>query len=189
LGVSARTLRRYTQEGRLPDARSAGGRRIFGIGDLEATVTNLLTALRLPALGCRRDGSGPRQTSIGRLPGCVGHGGEDLAVFTDVASGLSDRRVGLRQALGECLRPGVDRLLVEHPDRLVRLGVGLVEHLLRGVGVSVGYPGRSPNESVDSDRVADLLAIITSLAGRLWGQRSARARRLRAVVAGAGDGR
>ncbi|HEV7360398.1 MAG TPA: MerR family DNA-binding transcriptional regulator, partial [Mycobacterium sp.] len=36
LGVSTRTLRRYTAEGRLPDARSAGGRRIFRIGDLDA---------------------------------------------------------------------------------------------------------------------------------------------------------
>ncbi len=36
LGVSTPTLRRYTQEGRLPDARSAGGRRILRIGDLDA---------------------------------------------------------------------------------------------------------------------------------------------------------
>ncbi|MBS4729415.1 MerR family DNA-binding transcriptional regulator [Mycobacterium sp. SM1] len=36
LGVSTRTLRRYTQEGRLPDARGAGGRRIFRIADLDA---------------------------------------------------------------------------------------------------------------------------------------------------------
>lgn len=83
-------------------------------------------------------------------------------------------------------------VLVEHPDRLARFGVGLVEHLLRGLGVTVVYTGRSPNESVESDLVADMLAIITSFAGRLYGQRSAKARRLRAVVAaeaGAGDGR
>jgi excisionase family DNA binding protein len=36
LGVSTRTLRRYTAEGRLPDARSAGGQRICRVGDLDA---------------------------------------------------------------------------------------------------------------------------------------------------------
>ncbi|MGW9026146.1 MerR family DNA-binding transcriptional regulator [Streptomyces sp. NPDC055722] len=36
LGVSTRTLRRYTLEGVLEDRRSPGGRRIFRIGDLDA---------------------------------------------------------------------------------------------------------------------------------------------------------
>ena len=66
----------------------------------------------------------------------------DLVVFTDVASGLWDRRVGLRKALGECMKPGVDRLLVEHPDRLARFGVGVIEHLLAGYGVKVIYTGQ-----------------------------------------------
>jgi excisionase family DNA binding protein len=39
LGVSIRTLRRYTQDGRLPDARGAGRRRIFRVGDLDAITS------------------------------------------------------------------------------------------------------------------------------------------------------
>ncbi|WP_190812498.1 MerR family DNA-binding transcriptional regulator [Saccharopolyspora pogona] len=35
LGVSTRTLRRYTQQGVLPDRRSAGGRRVFSVAELE----------------------------------------------------------------------------------------------------------------------------------------------------------
>src|SRR4051812_17215393 len=38
LGVSVRTVRRYTVDGKLPDTRSAGGRRIFRIVDLDALV-------------------------------------------------------------------------------------------------------------------------------------------------------
>jgi hypothetical protein len=45
-------------------------------------------------------------------------------VFTDVACGRSERRAGLRKALGECMKPGVDRLVVQHPDRVARFGVG-----------------------------------------------------------------
>jgi putative resolvase len=103
-------------------------------------------------------------------------------VFTDVASGLSDRRAGLRKALGECMKPGTDRLIVEHHDRLARFGVGVIEHLLAGYGVTVVYTGQSADESAESELVRDMLAVVTSFAGRLYGQRSAKTKRLRAAV-------
>lgn len=182
LGVSTRTLRRYTAEGRLPDARSAGGRRIFKIGDLDAITSK---PLRGKAVGYARVSS-RRQQSEGDLDRQVGrlqdfHSG--LVVFTDVASGLSDRRTGLRKALSECMKPGVNRLLVEHPDRLARFGVGVMEDLLAGFGVEVVYIGQSEDESGESELVRDMLAIVTSFAGRLYGQRSAKTKRLRAAVA------
>jgi putative resolvase len=38
LGVSRRTLRRYTASGRLPERRSPGGHRIFSVAELEAIL-------------------------------------------------------------------------------------------------------------------------------------------------------
>jgi putative resolvase len=183
LGVSTRTLRRYTQQGRLPDARSAGGRRIFRVGDLDAITDK-------PAKGRtvgyarvssrRQQAEGDLDRQVARLRA---HAGEDLLVFTDVASGLSDRRAGLRKALGECMKPAVDRLIVEHPDRLARFGVGVIEHLLAGYGVTVVYTGQPEDESGESELVRDMVAIVTGFAGRLYGQRSAKTKRLRAAVA------
>jgi putative resolvase len=182
LGVSTRTLRRYTQEGRLPDTRSAGGRRIFRIGDLDSITCKPSTG---KSVGYERVSS-RRQQAEGYLDRQVARLREhdpDLIVFSDVASGLSDRRAGLRKALGECMKPGVDRLVVEHPDRLARFEVGVIEHLVAGYGVSVLYTGQSEDESAESELVRDMLAIVTSFAGRLYGQRSAKTKRLRAAVA------
>jgi putative resolvase len=181
LGVSTRTLRRYTHEGRLPDARSAGGRRIFRIGDLDAIARKPQAG---KAVGYARVSS-RRQQAEGDLDRQVARLREhdtELIVFSDVASGLSDRRAGLRKALGECMKPGVDRLLVEHPDRLARFGVGVIEHLLAGYGVSVVYTGQPADETAESELVRDMLAIVTSFAGRLYGQRSAKTKRLRSAV-------
>ena len=75
------------------------------------------------------------------------------------------------------------RLLAEHQDRLARFGAGLIEHLLRGFGVTVVCTGQPVDESAEPELVRDMLAIVTSFAGRLYGQRPAKARRLRAVVA------
>jgi len=181
LGVSTRTLRRYTHEGRLPDARSAGGRRIFRLGDLDALTRKPRTgrAVGYARVSSRRQqAEGDLDRQVARLQG---HD-VDLIVFSDVASGLSDRRAGLRKALGECMKPGVDRLVVEHPDRLARFGVGVIEHLLAGYGVKVVYTGQAADESAESELVRDMLAIVTSFAGRLYGQRSAKTKRLRAAV-------
>jgi predicted site-specific integrase-resolvase len=182
LGVSTRTLRRYTAQGRLPDARSAGGRRIFRIGDLDAITGKPCTgkAVGYARVSSRRhQAEGDLDRQVSRLQSQHA----DLVMFTDVASGLSDRRAGLRKALSECMKPGVERLLVEHPDRLARFGVGLIEHLLAGHGVEVVYTGQADDESAESELVRDMLAIVTSFAGRLYGQRSAKTKRLRAAVA------
>ena len=182
-GVSTRILRRYTQEGLLADVRSAGGWRIFRFAGLDAITSKPAAgkAVAYARVSSRRQQAGgdlARQAARLR-----GHGGGGMAVFTDVASGLSDRRPGLRRALAECMRPGVDRLLAEHPDRVARFGTGLIEHLLCGFGVAVVYTGQPEGEPAESELVRDMLATVTSSAGRFYGQRSAKTRRLRAAVA------
>ena len=172
------TVERWREWHGAPPERApcrAPGRRIFRIGDLD-------TISRKPADGkavAYARVSSRRQQAEGDLD-CQAtrlreYGGVAVVVFTDVARGLSDRRAGLGKSLAECVKPGVDRLLVEHPDRLARFGVGLIEQLLSGYGVAVVYTGQPEDESA--------LAIVTSFALRLYGQRSAKTRRLRAVVA------
>jgi hypothetical protein len=58
----------------------------------------------------------------------------------------------------------------------------VIEHLLAGYGVEVIYTGQAEDESAESELVRDMLAIVTSFAGRLYGQRSAKTKRLRAAV-------
>jgi putative resolvase len=48
--------------------------------------------------------------------------------------------------------------------------------------VTVVYTGQPEDESAESELVRDMLAIVTSFAGRLYGQRSAKTKRLRAAV-------
>jgi putative resolvase len=126
----------------------------------------------------RQQADGDRDRQVARLRA---HD-DAVVVFSDVASGVSDRRAGLRQVLGECMKPGVDRLVVAHPDRLARFGVGVIEQLLAGYRVTVIYTGQAEDESAESELVCDMLAIVTSFAGRLYGQRSAKTKRLRAAV-------
>lgn len=183
-GVSTRTLRRYTDAGKLPDVRGGGGRRMFRRGDLDVMLLNRKgdrTVAYARVSSRRQQAEGDLDRQIERLR--AARECKEMAVFTDIASGLSDRRTGLRRALSECMAADVHVLVVEHPDRLARFGVGVIEHLLSGFGVTVVYTGEPDNASVESELVRDMLAIVTSFAGRLYGQSSAATKRLRQAVA------
>jgi predicted site-specific integrase-resolvase len=164
--------------------RGAANRRIFLVSDRDALTSKRAQgeAVGYARVSSRRQqAEGDLDRQAARLRSFAGDG--DLLVFTDVASGLSDRRAGLRRAMTECMEQSVSRLIVEHPDRLARFGTGVIEYLLAGFGVTVTYTGQAEDESAESELVRDMLAIVTSFAGRLYGQRSAKSRRLRSAVA------
>jgi predicted site-specific integrase-resolvase len=73
-------------------------------------------------------------------------------------------------------------------NRLARFGVGLVELLLPGYGVSVVSLGGPEDESAEWELVGDVLAVVAGFSGWLYGRRWAEATRLRAAVAAGGDG-
>ena len=92
-GVSTRTLRRYTEAGTLPDVRGAGGRRIFRRAELDALLLHrkgdrVVAYARVSSRRQQAEGDLDRQ--VERLRDS--RPDQELVVFTDVASGLSDRR-------------------------------------------------------------------------------------------------
>jgi excisionase family DNA binding protein len=175
LGRSTRTLRRYTQEGVLPDVRSGSGRRVFKIGDIEALRVTLSGADR------RRSGTvtyarvtpGPDAEELlaaqqQRLVNATGQD-EVLAGFSDIASGLNDRRPGLRDALAEVVRSDARTLLAVHRDRIGLFGARLVEYQLGLLGVRVDYLDSDEEDQRTPDELpAELDEAVSQLAGRLY---------------------
>lgn len=106
-------------------------------------------------------------------------------VFTDVASGLSDKRKGLRGALRACQDEAVTALLVKHEERLARFGTALLAEVVLpswGVRPKNAGGGEGGDGGEGGELVRDVIAIVTSFSGRLYGSRSAKARALTQVV-------
>jgi len=103
-----------------------------------------------------------------------------VAEVTEMASGLNDERPTLKTLL-TAARGGV--LVVEHRDRLTRLGDGSIATLLEPPGrrVEAVFPTDPGDALVD-----DCVAVITRRAARLSGRRTAtrRAAQLQAGVKG-----
>ncbi len=89
-------------------------------------------------------------------------GWKDLEVVAEVGSGLNGKRRKLLRVLRD---PTVGRIVVEHRDRLARFGFEMIKRI---VVVEEG--------EVTDDLVRDLLEILTSACGRLYGRRAARNR-------------
>ena len=106
--------------------------------------------------------------------------------ITDVASGLSERRPGLLRLMEMARRGEVTDIAVTYKDRLTRFGYGYLEEFFSGYGVRIHVvDGQEDRKSVQEELVDDLIAIVTSFSGKLYGLRShSQARALVAAVKG-----
>ncbi len=101
-----------------------------------------------------------------------------VAEVTEIASGLNDDRPKLKKLL---TNPKIGVLVVEHRDRLTRFGYSYIATLLEQQGRRV--EAMYPSETGD-DLVEDFVAVITSMAARIYGRRTSkrRAEQMKACV-------
>ena len=93
-----------------------------------------------------------------------------VAEVIEIASGLNDERPKLKKLLTD---PRVRVLVVEHRDRLTRFGYSYIATLLEHQGrrVEALYPSDTGDGLVD-----DFVAVITSMAARIYGRRNSKRR-------------
>lgn len=89
-------------------------------------------------------------------------------VVTEIASGLNDQRPKLDKLLSDT---SIGTIVVENRDRLTRFGSHYIETLLRAQGrqLEMIFSGDTTDELVD-----DFVALITSLAARIYGRRQSK---------------
>lgn len=102
-------------------------------------------------------------------------GWTDFEVVTEIGSGLNGRRRKLLKVLRDFR---VGRIVVEHRDRLARFGFEMVEAALASAGKQIVVVEEG---EVKDDLVQDILEILTSACGPLYGHRSARHRAKKAL--------
>ncbi len=100
---------------------------------------------------------------------------------SEVGSGMNGSRPKLRRLLAD---PRVSAIVVEHRDRLARLGSEYIEAALLGTGRRLVVV---ETDEVEDDLVRDMTEVLTSLCARLYGRRSARTRAQRALRCAAAD--
>ena len=183
LGISYPTLARWVREGRIRAVRTAGGKYRIPESEVMRIAEGLPISKEVRAVIYARVSS-PEQK--GDLEGqiqylrqyCSSKGYKVIDVLSDIASGLKADRRGLLKLLDYVVNRQVDVIVVAYRDRLTRFGLEHLEYFFRQYGVRVEAAlGEEPKET-RQELVEDLVEVVSSLAGKLYGLRSRRRRTL-----------
>jgi putative resolvase len=99
-------------------------------------------------------------------------GYEVVAVITEQASSLNERRRGMKKLLDLVGEQAVDVVLIEYPDRLVRFGFRYLEQAFQWQHVRLEVLDQPQIQEPTEELIRDMLTIVTVFAGRLYGQRA-----------------
>jgi len=97
-------------------------------------------------------------------------------IIKDVGSGLSDTRSGFVKLGNLVIEKKITQVIIENKDRLTRFQYNFVEKMFGSYGVKVICIDK-PDDEGDKEFINDLMMIIASFSGRLYGARSAKNRR------------
>ena len=180
MGVHVSTIQRWDRQGKIRVVRTAGGKRRIPENEIQRLL-GIEAPFRPQALAVYGRVSSHEQKARGDLNRQVAHirevmasqGWKNIIEITDVASGLSDKRPGLLRLMEMARRGEVTDIAVTYKDRLTRFGFGYLEQFFSGYGVKIHVvDGQEDKKSLQGELVDDLISIVTSFSGKLYGLRS-----------------
>lgn len=113
---------------------------------------------------------------------CKRKGVYDFVVFSDVGSGLNTKRSGLNSLIDAVLNNNISEVYITYRDRLTRFGFEYLEKFFKHFGVHIIAVCTEDNKSVQEELVEDMMSLIASFSGRLYGLRSSNKRKLRSSI-------
>ena len=108
---------------------------------------------------------------------CSSKGYQAVKILTDISSGLNENRRGLKQLFKLVEGGEVGKVVITYRDRLTRFGFKTLEQYFNSHGVEIEVIF-DEEKTPEKELVEDLLAIVTSFAGKLYGMRSHKKKRL-----------
>ncbi len=183
LGISFITLKRWIYSGKIRAVKTPTGRWMIPESEIERIISGREGVKEIRAIIYARVSSSDQKGDLNRqieylTQYCSAKGYRVVDVLSDVASGLKTNRRGLHKLFNYVVNKQVDVIVITYGDRLTRFGFEYLEYFFKqyGVRIEVVY-GEEPKDAYQ-ELVEDLLAIVTSFAGKLYGMRSHKKRRL-----------
>lgn len=185
LGITKKTLRIWDDEGKLISIRTVGGHRRYKEEDVlfflkesnaEPVQPNITaTYSRVSSHEQKTKGDLDRQSQ--RLSEyCAKKKLSVEYIIKDVGSGLSDTRTGLIKLTNLVIKGKINKVVIEHKDRLTRFQYNFIEKMFNSYDVEIIHTEKN-DVSEQEDLATDLISIIASFSGRLYGKRSGERRK------------
>ena len=181
LNVSKSTLHRWDREGRLSAVRTDGGHRRYRQSEIESLVESndaehkssdcvvVATYARCSASDQKSRGDIDRQ-SARLFEYCIKKKYKVEYAIKDIGSGLNDRRKGFVQLCSLVTSGKIDKVVIEHKDRLTRFQYNLIEYFFNNCGVEIELLD-SKEHAEQEELVSDMMMLIASFSGKMYSKK------------------
>ena len=186
LNVTDDTLLLWDKNGKLTPLKTVGGHRRYRKDELddflgikqekdEPAQRNTATYARVSSHEQKQKGDLDRQSQ--RLSEyCAKKGWLVNHIIKDVGSGLNDNRSGFVRLTDLIISHKVNRLVVEHKDRLTRFQFKFIKKMFESYGCEV-IVLNGLDVSNEEELAADIMSLLASFSGKFYGRRSAERRK------------
>jgi putative resolvase len=160
------------QEATFPTTAGLGVRSPIGvIGPVASASSELIHALQVSSHDQKQKADLERQKQS-LLDYAKSRGYEVVAVLEDVASGLNEKRRSLSRLFDLVEERRIGVVVAAFKDRLARFGFSYLERYFSSHGVSIEVVNGEEPKDAYQELVEDLIALVSSFAGKLYGLRS-----------------
>jgi putative resolvase len=188
LGVHVDTLREWDNEGKLTPVKTLGNHRRYNLDEIEALCGNkpkkpksefIRVACYARVSSHEQKAKGDLERQAGRiLTYCTEKQYHVVKSYQEVGSGMSDTRPKLRQLFKLIEERKIDKVVVEHKDRLTRFNFQFLADFFDSHDVEIEWVSEVlGNKSYEQELVEDMLTLMSSFSNKIYGKRSAENRK------------
>lgn len=183
LGIHFTTLKRWIYSGKIRAVKTPTGRWMIPESEVEKIIGGKTELEEVRAVIYARVSSSDQKPDLDRQVEyltnyCSARGYRIVDVLKDIASGLKTGRKSLLKLFKYVVDRQVDVIVVTYRDRLTRFSFEYLEYFFKQFGVTVEVTHGEETRDAYQELVEDLTSIITSFAGRLYGMRSHKKKKL-----------
>ena len=171
LGVTKATLYNWRLSGKISFIKSEGGQNYVSnetyndlLGIKEKKEDSVVIYCRVSSSENKNNLETQKERMISY---CNAKGYKVHSVITEIGSGINDKRPKLQNLLKH--NDDFTKIVVEHKDRLTRMGFGYIETLLNSLNKQIEVVNNV--DGVKEDIIQDFVSIITSYCSKIYGAR------------------
>ena len=181
LDVTPKTLRTWDKENKLKPVLTSGGHRRYKESDINKILgieetqdkKKEVCAIYARVSSQKQKVSGDLDRQSQRLSEyCAKHNLYVEHIIKDCGSGLNDKRSGFVQLTDLVIKGKVNKVIVEHEDRLTRFQYNFIEKIYKVFGCEIIAVDDKEDVSDTEELTRDLMSLLASFSGKYYGRRS-----------------
>lgn len=183
LGVTIQTIKRWLVSAKIHSVRTVGGEHRFAQSEIDRLLGKTSTSANKKTVIYARVSSHDQKndmiTQVTMLEQyAITKGYANIIKLSDIGSGLNPNRIQLQKLFKLIDTEEVGTIIVSYKDRLSRFGFEYLNAYFRSHHAQIVVMNVEEVQDPQHELTQDLISIITSFSGKIYGLRSHKAKKL-----------